>query len=222
MLDQTGGRSSVLQLDHLTVIAPSLAEGVDHVRACLDLDIPYGGTHPQMGTHNHLLRLGDDVYLEVIAVDPKTPAPSGPRWFGLGDAETVRSDWADGRRLRGWVVRTTRIDAVLAEHGDRFGKKIRGSRGGRYFLFSLLPDGSLPLNGALPPVIDRGDRPPPATRMEDQGARLTDVLLEHPSPDEIARLYAQLQIGSPPLVREGPIVRYSAKIDTPSGMKVLQ
>ena len=29
-----------LRLDHLTVIAPSLAEGVDHVRACLGLDNP--------------------------------------------------------------------------------------------------------------------------------------------------------------------------------------
>ena len=31
----------MLKLDHLTVIAPSLAEGVEHVRNCLDLDVPF-------------------------------------------------------------------------------------------------------------------------------------------------------------------------------------
>ncbi|HEX2656226.1 MAG TPA: VOC family protein, partial [Xanthobacteraceae bacterium] len=40
----------MLRLDHLTIIAPSLAEGVDHVRACLDIEMPFGGAHPQMGT----------------------------------------------------------------------------------------------------------------------------------------------------------------------------
>ena len=29
-----------------------------------------GGKHVAMGTHNSLLRLGDGVYLEVIAIDP--------------------------------------------------------------------------------------------------------------------------------------------------------
>ena len=40
----------MLQLDHLSVIAPDLAEGVAHARACLDLDIPFGQRHGYMGT----------------------------------------------------------------------------------------------------------------------------------------------------------------------------
>ncbi len=68
----------MLQLDHLSIIAPSLADGVAHVRACLDIDVPYGRVHPDMGTHNHLLRLGDDVYLEIIAVDPERSAAAAP------------------------------------------------------------------------------------------------------------------------------------------------
>ena len=58
-----------LRLDHLTVIAPTLSEGVAHVRHCLDLDVPFGTRHDYMGTHNHRLQLGNSVYLEIIALD---------------------------------------------------------------------------------------------------------------------------------------------------------
>ncbi len=211
----------MLCLDHLTIIAPSLAEGVDHVRACLDLDIPYGGTHPEMGTHNHVLRLGEGAYLEVIAVDPSAPAPSGPRWFGLGNPEAVRSDWANGRRLRGWVARTDDIDTILIAHGNLLGSAIRVSRGGKHSRFSLPADGSLPLGGALPSVIDRSGRSPPPTRMQDLGAHLREFVLEHPDPDLVTALYNDIGIENSPLVQQGARVRYSATVDTLSGVKTL-
>lgn len=67
----------MLQLDHLTVIAPCLAEGVAHVRTCLDIDVPFGQRHQDMGTHNHRLRLGESVYLEMIAIDPGARSRTG-------------------------------------------------------------------------------------------------------------------------------------------------
>src|SRR5262249_12568508 len=117
--------SPVLSLDHITIIAPSLAEGVDHVRACLAIDVPFGTNHPDMGTHNRRLRLGETIYLEIIAVDPDAPRPSRPRWFGLDDTAAVRCRWQNGERLRAWVASTADIDAVLAAHGDLLGGKMR-------------------------------------------------------------------------------------------------
>ena len=32
-----------------------------------------------MGTHNLLMRIGDQVYLELIAIDPEAPTPGRPR-----------------------------------------------------------------------------------------------------------------------------------------------
>lgn len=115
----------VLCLDHLSVLAPSLEEGVRHVRNCLDLDVPLGVQHPFMGTHNHRLQLGQKVYLEVIAVDPGAALPLRPRWFGLDDPARVRKDWEDGRRLRGWVARTDDMDRLLARHGAILGERVR-------------------------------------------------------------------------------------------------
>lgn len=210
-----------LQLDHLSIIAPTLAEGVAHVRDCLDIDVPYGRVHPDMGTHNHLLRLGDDEYLEIIAVDPSVPAPAHPRWFGLGDAKAVRRAWDSGFRLRGWVARIADIDTVLPKHEQILGRKTRLSGGQSFYFFSVPPDGSLPLGGVAPSVIDRGGRPPSTAAMPDLGAQLRTFSIEHPDPDDVTALYEKLGIETPPEVRKGDQVRYRARIQTPRGLKEL-
>jgi len=53
-------------LDHLTVAALTLEQGVEHVRRCLGVVVPSGGAHPLMGTHSSLMRLGEAVFLEII------------------------------------------------------------------------------------------------------------------------------------------------------------
>ncbi len=174
---------TMLTLDHLSIIAPSLQEGVEHVRECLGIDMPFGRAHPDMGTHNHLLRLGEDVYLEVIAIDPAAPRPAHARWFGLDDRHAVRAAWDGGLRLHGWVARTQQMDTVLALHGHLLGRKIRLAAGAAppYF-FAIPAGGALPLAGLAPCVIDRGQRPPPTKSMPDPGARLHRFTIEHPDP----------------------------------------
>jgi hypothetical protein len=214
-------RSLMLQLDHITLIAPSLAEGVAYVRGCLGIDVPFGREHPDMGTHNHLLRLGESVYLEIIAVNPDAPPPGRPRWFGLDDQAAVRADWDNGRRLRGWVARARDIDAVLARHETELGRKVEFTSANGSFCFAIPADGSLPLEGAAPSVIDRLGKPPSVAAMADAGARLQSVLLEHPEPARIIALYRSLGIADPPVVTSGQRLRYRALIETPNGLREL-
>ena len=209
-------------LDHLTIIAPTLADGVAHVRECLGIAMPFGRQHPDMGTHNHLLKLGEDVYLEVIAIDPAAPRPAHARWFGLDDQAAVQAAWRSGRRLRGWVARTQQMDAVLAQHGDVLGRKVQLSAGAAPpYCFAIPPGGSLPGAGVAPSLIDRGPRPPPVAAMPDLGARLVRFTIEHPDPAMVEDLYAALGIVNPPQVQRGDTVRYRAEIDTPHGPKLL-
>jgi hypothetical protein len=211
----------MLELDHLTVVAPSLAEGVAHVRACLDIDVPFGQRHRDMATHNHRLRLGESVYLEIIAVDPEAPQPERPRWFGLDDRNAVRKAWDDGFRLRGWVARTNEIDAVLSGREELLGSKTRLTAGDAFFHFAIPADGSLPLGGIAPSVIDRGGRPPPVAAIADFGAILQSLIVEHPDPEKVAELYATLAIDQPPKARKGDVFRYRASIQTPDGVREL-
>lgn len=194
---------SVPRLDHLTVIAPTLGDGVAHVRDCLGLDVPFGTRHLYMGTHNHRLRLGPSVYLEIVALDPEGAAPGRPRWFGLDDQDKVRADWDAGRRLRGWVARTDAIDAV----GDTLSLPS--------FAFAMSTD------DLLPSLIDRRGAPVPMASISDLGARLQSFTLEHPDPAGVVALYRDLAIMESPAVVQGPTVRYRARIETPAGLKDL-
>lgn len=211
----------MLRLDHLTVIAPTLAEGVAHVRACLDLDVPFGQHHRYMGTHNHLLQLGDGVYLEIVALDPEGEAPGRARWFGLDDQRQVRADWEEGRRLRGWVARTDAIDTVLAGRGGVFGRKVALPANGPAFDFAIPDDGALPLDGAVPSVIDRRGKPRSMAAIADLGARLRGFCLAHPEPETIAALYRELAVEGAPALILGPRLRYHAQIETQAGLRQL-
>ncbi|MCJ2067586.1 VOC family protein [Methylobacterium sp. J-030] len=211
----------MLTFDHLVVVTPDLAKGVAHVRACLGLTMPEGGRHREMGTRNHLLRLGEALFLEVIAVDPEAPAPSRPRWFGLSDPARVRADWDSGRRLRGFVARTDDLDGVLAAHPDLLGQAAPMTRGALSWRFGLRPDGAWPADGAAPHVMDWGTGSNPARTMPDFKARLETLVLTHPDPDAVQQLHAALGLVNPLEVVRGDGPRWTARITTPSGPRTL-
>lgn len=202
----------MLKFDHITVIAPTLSDGVKHVEDCLGLQVPFGVCHDYMGTHNHRLQLGGAIYLEIVALDPACPAPNRARWFGLDSQETVKADWNTGQRLRGWVAGVESIDSVITKHPNIFGEHVPLPQDGPEFAFSIAKDGSLPLEGAAPSLIDRYGVSESSSDIPDLGARLEAFTLVHPEPEAIRTLYRDLAINFPIEVIYGPTIRYSAKI----------
>ena len=211
----------MLTLDHLTVIAPTLAEGVAHVRDCLDLEVPFGQRHGYMGTWNHLLQLGGMVYLEIVALDPDGVHPGRARWFGLDNQKQVRRDWDAGRRLRGWVARTDGIDDVLKGREAIFGRKVGLPTDAPAFDFAIPDDGSLPWDGAAPSLIDRRGKARSMVSIADLGARLRGFSLEHPEAEAIAALLLELGAERGPVVSHGSALRYRAQIETSGGLREL-
>lgn len=211
----------MIKLDHLTVIAPSLGEGVSHVRNCLDLDVPFGSRHDYMGTHNHRLQLGNSVYLEIVALDPDGVHPGRARWFGLDNQMQVKTDWDEGRRLRGWVANTTSIESILLSHGAIFGEKIDLPSNDPSFSFTIPKNGSLPLDGAAPSLIDHRGDDSYIANIPDLGARLSSLTLKHPDPAGIGDLFRSLKVDRPPSIVKGSELRFSAMIETPTGLREL-
>jgi len=210
------------KLDHLTLIAPTLAEGTGHVRDCLGLDIPFGTRHAYMGTHNHRLQLGHGTYLEIVARDPDGIDPGRPRWFGLDNQTAVRADWHAGRRLRGWVASTEPMAPLLSRHPRVFGEEVSLPPDSPEFGFSIPKDGTLPLDGAAPSLIDHRGAPTSMDEIPDMGARLVSLTLEHPDPSAIEALLGALGIDRAPRVVQGPALRFTARIETPQGLRTLR
>jgi hypothetical protein len=209
------------RLDHIAVVAPDLVTGVGWVREVLGIDMSPGGSHPEMGTHNRLARLGDDVFLEVIAVEAGARRPTHRRWFGLDDGERVARDWTAGRRLRAYVARCTGLADTIGNRSDVFGRPMPISRGDRRWLFGVRTDGALPADGALPCLIDWGARGTPAPAMPDLGLSLKSLDVDTPEADAVRASLDAIGMADKPDIRPGATVKLIAAIDTPSGVRLL-
>nr|WP_249816031.1 VOC family protein [Bradyrhizobium sp. 138] len=164
--------------DHLTVGASSLEVGVAHVQRCLGVVVPPGGAHPLMATHNHLMRLVEGAFLEIIAPDPYA-RPQRKRWFDL-DNPTMRSRLEESPRLINWVVRVNDLTQTLGEIDEEVGEPVAVTRGALSWLISVRPDGAMPFDGAFPTLIEWPAGPHPSARMADLGCCLERLSMSIP------------------------------------------
>jgi hypothetical protein len=176
-------------IDHITVTAPTLASGADYIRQTLGVAMQPGGEHPRMGTHNLLLRLGDDMFLEVIAPNPDAPSPGRPRWFNL---DKLRSDSVPV--LATWVVRTGDIRTTHAAASEDLGKIEPQTRGALNWLLTIPEDGSIALDGVAPALIEWQTDTMPPSRLEHRGLSLAKFEIFHPDPERVSRLLGSIGI----------------------------
>ena len=203
-------------IDHLTVTAPTLASGADYVFRSLGVTPGPGGEHPRMGTHNLLLKLGASTFLEVIAPNPSAVRPDRPRWFGL-DGVAATSE----PRLAAWVARTDDLHACPADLLGALGPIETMTRGAREWLITIPLDGSLPLGGALPALIEwQSPRAPAGAGLLEAGCTLAALTLRHPEPGRLDALLSLAGLVDRVATCTGaPGLR--AEILTPQGLRTL-
>jgi hypothetical protein len=202
----------MLTLDHLAVVAEDLAAGTAWVEAALGVTMQPGGRHIRYGTHNTLLGLGDDLYLEVITKDPDAAPYDGPTWFGL-------DDFTGAPRLGNWICQTDDLDALLCDAPSAVGLPRDLSRGDLAWRITVPDDGSKPYDGAYPTLIQWAPGTHhPARRLADSGCRLLQLSVTHPQADD---LRAMLPLDDDRVVlRVGP-AGFRAVFDTPQGRRSL-
>jgi len=207
------------EIDHLTVTAPSLALGAAYVERELGIALQPGGEHPRMGTHNLLLRLGDALFLEVIAVNPAAERPPRPRWFALDE---LRDDSAP--RLAHWVARTGAIRSAPPEYLKVTGPIETMTRGGMQWLITIPSDGALPLDGAAPALIEWPTGVHPSAQLQDQGCTLHGFEIRTAAYEKTRALLDLLSMRSEVKVvalPQGEATRLVAHIHTPSGIRCI-
>ncbi len=161
--------------DHLVLAARDLDAAAAWLEAHLGVTLDAGGEHVRMGTHNRLLGLGADLYLELIAIDPRAPPIDRPRWFGL---DTL--DLPEQRpRLIHWVARSDDLARDLADCRHDAGAILAMERGDYRWRITVPSDGHLPGDGLLPTLIQWDVPFHPAQRLPDSGCRLMKLEAFH-------------------------------------------
>ena len=203
----------MMRLDHLAVSAGDLGTGSAWLEDRLGVPLAPGGRHDLMGTHNRLLSLGPDVYLEVIAVDPQATTPGRPRWFDL-------DRFAGGPRLTNWIVACDDLDATLANAPPGMGQPLALTRGDLSWRMAVPEDGRLPLDGLAPALIEWSGSHHPAKLLTDQGCRLIQLSVSHPDMEAFCTALPRLRETAQVVLSPGPPA-ITARIDTPNGLCIL-
>jgi hypothetical protein len=199
----------MLTLDHLVVTATDLVQGTAEIEAQLGVPLPTGGRHEVMGTHNRLLSLGPDDYLEVIAIDPEGRDPGRPRWFSL-------DTFTGPARLTRWAARSDDLDAALAAAPPGVGTPWDLARDAIRWRMAVNDTGMLPFDGLFPALLE-WQTPHPAPRLPDQGVRLTALRLISPRADALRAALDPLITDARLSIIQGSIPRIEADFTTPSG-----
>lgn len=181
------------RIDHFAIGAATLEQGVDWLQEHLGVEVPRGGKHAAMSTHNCVAQSGNSSFLELIAIDPDAPEPGRVRWFTLDDPNT-RSRLAEQPRALCWVVNTDDLDAVIAASPVDLGEVLELSRGDLSWRLTVPKDGSLAEGGLLPAFIEWSREPHPSTGMQDIGVVLETVRLTHPEPEKLTAMLAALGV----------------------------
>ena len=197
--------ASLLPVDHLILGAKDLDGGITFVEQRVGVRAAFGGQHPGRGTHNALLSLGEQRYLEIIALDPKQNTP--PQFPGFQKI--------DQPRLIGWAARCTDAAALakrLSESGIAVTGPVAGSRqrpDGRTLSWKVvfLQDRSDPL---LPFFIEWDRDSVHPSEDSPAGCRLERFLAQIPDVTGVTRKVRTLGVDLP--VKRGEKARLFARI----------
>ncbi len=207
------------RVDHLVVGAEELASATAEMEARLGTPFDAGGTHPRMATHNRLLRLQEDRYLEVIASNPEA-TPERTRWFSL-DAPETQARLAEGARPLCWVLAVEDVHAAKEICGYDPGPVLPMSRGDLRWQLTVPEDGRLVEGGVLPVLIEWPGGRNPAHRLTPSEVQLERLIVTHPDPKRIGRVLQTLGVPEEVSVAPG-VPSVSFHLLTPGGTVVLE
>lgn len=207
------------QIDHFAIGADSLEQGVAAMQELLGVEVPRGGKHDAMSTHNCVMQAGNESFFELLAIDPDAGDPGRVRWFTLDDPAT-QSKIAERPRALCWVVNTDDLDAIVERSPVDLGEVVFFQRGDRSWRLTVPKDGHLPMGGLLPAFIEWSPGPHPSTGQQDLDVRLAQVNVSAPNAGELKELFETLEIAHLADITEGAAA-LSFDLDTPKGRVTL-
>lgn len=201
-------------VDHLLLGVTDLDLGMAWVERLTGVKAVIGGSHPGVGTHNALISLGGERYLEIIAPDPAQAAYNFPI-----DVRTLMQP-----RLITWAAVAGDINAI-AERAGEAGYQVFGPREGsrrrpdggvlKWKTLGVLNDLGLQGVEPIPFFIEWAAGSLHPSQNSPRGCNLESFALEHPDPVGLHDALRKLSIEA--VVEEASSPRLRATLNTPKG-----
>ena len=179
------------RIDHVVIGAANLISGTSILENKLNTKFSPGGEHQVMGTHNKLLKLQSNMYLEVIAHKPDADAPSRPRWFSL-DETKIKEKIKNSPRALCWVLEVDNLEDTVKNCGYNPGEILKLSRDDLTWKVTIPSDGKLVENGVLPILIEWTNNQHPSKKLNNNNVFLNKLALFHPEPNKIQNIISNL------------------------------
>jgi len=206
----------MLQLDHLVYGVPDLEEGIDHLENLLGVRAVFGGQHLGRGTHNAIITLSKDSYLEIIAPDPLQQPFGKLMWF---EAHNISQ-----ARLLTYALKSNNIAEQLKQArqlGFRLGDVQGGSRDkpdGTRLSWQLTNPHELIEGGVVPFFVDWGDSVHPAESIASS-CELLSLEATHPQADHLNQKLSAMNVWMKCI--KGEEKKLTVTLNTPKGIVTL-
>lgn len=181
-------------LDHVILGCNDLDKGIRFVEERTGVRAALGGVHPDRGTRNALLSLGDRHYLEIMAPDPNGKAVQA---WASRQLETLKG--LVNPRLMGWAVHPNDIDG-LAKKFQESGLQVLGPWPGSrtrpdgrvvsWKSFSLADDH----HGLLPFFIEWGKDAVHPSSDAPSGCRIDRFALAASDNEELSQMLRRIEV----------------------------
>ena len=179
------------RIDHIVIGSADLISGTKILENKLSTQFSSGGEHKIMGTHNNLLKLQSNIYLEVIATNPNANKPSRQRWFSL-DETGIKEKIKKSPRLLCWVVEVDDIEDTAKKCGYNPGETLLLSRDELTWKVTVPSNGKLVENGVLPVLIQWPSNQHPSKKLNNSKVLINKISLFHPEPYKIKSIVSNL------------------------------
>lgn len=180
------------KLDHLVYAVPNLEKAMEDFENMTGITPIFGGYHTTQGTKNALVNLGNQAYLEMLAIDDKNTEISAPRWMGI--------DFTENPMLTRWALKSKNLktDAEVVKNYHTAMDKIQGGQrktdGGQLLKWSMIMPLASPKVELIPFFCDWQHSAVHPTDALPEQAKIVEVILTHPVPNLVIPTLNKLSI----------------------------
>ena len=203
-------------IDHLVYAVHDLQEGIAYFENILGVQATIGGKHLEKGTHNALISLGDNSYLEIIARDPDSNIED-PLWMGL----TVLSE----PKLTRWAIHSENLlrDAkILTEKTNKnfiISKGSRETTSGKTLTWDMILPFALPEVDPIPFVLDWSNSELHPSDVLQNKCGLKEVIINYPDHLTLSSIFSAIEVET--TIKASDQISINAVLECPKGIIII-